>query len=414
MTIFTGTSGISGERWLRSLKFVIDAHVTPGRWLAHADSLLDGEAARWADTHPRLRQIFNTQHLLHHATDRDIETFTLALVKRFPGPEERNREMLELQVKYLKQGEDESLESYYRRAETLMHQLGGVDRAEAPLMPLEEMVLDQVTNGFAHGVYDNDLREDALNFWTSKSLTEGGYPPGLHDVYEEVRNEFEKSQFFGRIFGEVGSKRGSVQLDGMDQMPGETTPPKEPQHDDHEDDGSDSSSAVTVTPLASAAAYPVVTTGTARMVEISPTNRAPSTRRASLSSIVEEEDDPDYDIFETQRRPRSALLPLDFDTRLYVAGDDETSSGSPEASDNAVSALASLAEDPMAAESSTGRNAPSLLMSAVRQQKARRGTDFSRVRSYPAASGSTSQAPFPPPRSSSKSGKQRFDPKAWK
>ena len=294
---FSGTTGVSAVRWLRSLKTSLPDNLSPSEWLLRVDGLLVGDAARWADQHPRVKKILTNDHLLHHVTESDIKTFTRALIARFPIPEQCSPNKSELQLMFLKQGEIEGFDEYYRRAETLLHHIGGVDRTESPLTDDEESSLKKVLMQFIHGIHDKDTNESTLQFWQQRTLQVDTAPPGLEEVFQFAKCVFDKRAFFKNTFGAaLGEDRAPS--DDLNQLLKEsanqtlTTKIEKGQR----------------TPTSDADVYPPVFQGKARLVNISPTKKksasAPPPRSkittipkrfpsgTSLSDVTEEDYDP--------------------------------------------------------------------------------------------------------------------------
>ena len=63
----------------------------------------------------------------------------------------------------LKQQTSENLLAYYKRARSMMEQVGARDRAEfgTPLTPLEAAFLDTVMRSFVKGIHDIDIKKAA-------------------------------------------------------------------------------------------------------------------------------------------------------------------------------------------------------------------------------------------------------------
>ena len=187
---FDGSNGVSAARWLRSLTQVFPMDYSPSQWLMRVGNLLIGDAACWADQHPRVKKMLTSEHI-PHATAVDVATFKKALIARF-HPVERSGKQLQL---LLKQGPDEGLKADYRRAESLMHVMGGVDRSEAPLTDVEESHLRDTVDEFVHGLGDKKLRDKVLLYWHQCTLRGHNHQPGLDEMYKHSKYLSEKSKF---------------------------------------------------------------------------------------------------------------------------------------------------------------------------------------------------------------------------
>ena len=251
-----------------------------------------------------MKKIFTSDHLLHHATESDVKTFTKALIARFPVPEECSPDKSELQLMFLKQGEGENLEEYYRRAETLLHHIGGVDRKESPLTDNEETSLKRVLVQFVHGIHDKDTRENALQFWQNRTILVGTTPPGLGEVFQFAKCVFDKSAFLKETF-EAAYDKDHVRPDDLNLLLKESANQSVIANSEKEP----------TNPTSDANVCPPVFQGKARLVNISPTKKksvtapplktktltVPKTFSAgtSLSDVAEEEYDPS--LFEDPR-----------------------------------------------------------------------------------------------------------------
>ena len=172
-TKFSGSNGQNAHRWLRTLRFENPhfATLSPSDWLGIIDGLLEGDAATWADHHPRVKYILRTGSL-KQATRTDVETFKKALIARFPPVEvtiDHSRPALKISSPILMQAPNEDLDSYYQRALALLYQRNGVDLAEAPLTEQEQNALRRTVNSYIAGLNDRELRREADRVWAEST-----------------------------------------------------------------------------------------------------------------------------------------------------------------------------------------------------------------------------------------------------
>lgn len=168
-TKFSGSNGQNAHRWLRTLRYenLQIATISPSDWLGIIDGLLEGDAAIWADHHPRVKHILRAGSL-KEATRADVETFKKALLARFPPVEvaiSRSRPPLVLASPILEQAPNEDLNSYYQRTLILLYQRNGVDLAEAPLTEQEHNALKKTITSHIAGLTDNQIRQEAEKVW---------------------------------------------------------------------------------------------------------------------------------------------------------------------------------------------------------------------------------------------------------
>ncbi len=188
---FSGTDGVSAARWLRSLIHDLPADLSLSQWFSRVDSLLVSDAARWAEQHPRVRRMLTDEYYLHDAAD--INTFTRAITARFPPVEKPTVKQARLQLMFLKQSQDETLDSYYRRAESLLYAVGGVDRHEGPLSHVEELGLSKVLEKYIHGLCDEGLKENVILYHQQRTLQIDKNAPGLQEIHKYSKCHLEKS-----------------------------------------------------------------------------------------------------------------------------------------------------------------------------------------------------------------------------
>ena len=179
-TKFSGSNGQNAHRWLRTLRYENPqiTNVSPSDWLGIIDGLLEGDAAIWADHHPRAKHILRAGSL-KEATRVDVETFKKALIARFPPVEltiSRSRPPLVLSSPILEQAPHEDLDSYYQRTLLLLYQRNGVDLAEAPLTEQEHNALKKTVTSHIAGLTDDEIRREVEKVWidskASLSLSE--------------------------------------------------------------------------------------------------------------------------------------------------------------------------------------------------------------------------------------------------
>ncbi|KAK0513883.1 hypothetical protein JMJ35_003605 [Cladonia borealis] len=194
-TKFSGSNGQNAHRWLRTLRFENPhfATVSPSDWLGIIDGLLEGDAATWADHHPRVKYILRTGSL-KQATRADVETFKKALIARFPPVEVRidhSRPALNISSPILFQEPNEDLDSYYQRTLALLYQRNGVDLAEAPLTEQEQNALKRTVMSYIAGLNDREIRREADKVWTESNAS-----LSLHQMHK-----LSKDQMLLRWFG---------------------------------------------------------------------------------------------------------------------------------------------------------------------------------------------------------------------
>ena len=164
---FNGADNEDPMRWLRSLDGmnIYDSAVAHcpehlGEWVRLVDRLLEGPAAHWADTHPIIRSIIDRAYRYPHLlTKRDVKYVVAQMQKRFtPLCDHNGLDPLPT----LRQGPDENLESYYRRAEDRLHTLGGIDHGGGELNQLTEKQYSELyllTEEYINGLHDQCLRQ---------------------------------------------------------------------------------------------------------------------------------------------------------------------------------------------------------------------------------------------------------------
>ena len=179
-TRFSGENGQSAARWLRTLKYELPPAFTAGQWLECVDGLLDGEAARWADEQPAVKK-FLSDKALEYARNYDVDIFKALFLSRFT-PGEGDLEGVNHLLENLRQDPAEFLEVYYRRAENLLHALGGRDEIyPAVLGGNERSILTRVISRFVGGLCEPYMKPDVLPEWDS-----------LRQTYEKVANALDE------------------------------------------------------------------------------------------------------------------------------------------------------------------------------------------------------------------------------
>ena len=170
-TKFSGSNGQNAHRWLRTLRYENPeiATISPSDWLGIIDGLLEGDAATWADHHPRVKHILRAGSL-KEATRADVETFKKALIARFPPVEveiTHSRPGLTIASPILKQAPYEDLDCYYQRALISLYQRNGVDLDEAPLTEQEHDTLKKTIRSYLAGLIDDDIRREGEQVWVN-------------------------------------------------------------------------------------------------------------------------------------------------------------------------------------------------------------------------------------------------------
>ena len=170
-TKFSGSNGQNAHRWLRTLRYENPeiTTISPSDWLGIIDGLLEGDAATWADHHPRVKHILRASSL-KEATRADVETFKKALIARFPPVEveiTHSRPGLTISSPILKQAPYEDLDSYYQRTLMSLYQRNGVDLEEAPLTEQEHDALKKTIRSYLAGLIDDDIRREGEQVWVN-------------------------------------------------------------------------------------------------------------------------------------------------------------------------------------------------------------------------------------------------------
>lgn len=170
-TKFSGSNGQNAHRWLRTLRYENPeiTTISPSDWLGIIDGLLLGDAATWADHHPRVKHILRAGSL-KEATRADVETFKKALIARFPPVEveiAHSRPGLTISSPVLEQAPHEDLDSYYQRTLMFLYQKDGVDLEEAPLTEQEHDALKKTIRSYIAGLIDDDIRREAEKVWVN-------------------------------------------------------------------------------------------------------------------------------------------------------------------------------------------------------------------------------------------------------
>ena len=85
-TKFSGANSQSAARWLRTIAREDSLYrISPLAWLSSVDTLLEGEAARWADTHPYFGKLFNERlNTGSDLNDEDVRLLKTEIQKVFP------------------------------------------------------------------------------------------------------------------------------------------------------------------------------------------------------------------------------------------------------------------------------------------------------------------------------------------
>ena len=174
-TKFSGSDGQNAHRWLRTLRYENPqiTTVSPSDWLGIIDGLLEGDAATWADHHPRVKHILRVGSL-KEATRADVETFKKALIARFPPVEVtigQSRPGLIISSPVLEQAPNEDLDSYYQRTLIWLYQRNGVDLAEAPLTEQEHDALKKTVRSHIAGLTDDQIRREAEKVWIDSAAS---------------------------------------------------------------------------------------------------------------------------------------------------------------------------------------------------------------------------------------------------
>ena len=147
------------------------------------DGLLEGDAARWANSHPKVKRLLTHENIQNAGkTEKDI--FTSVLLKRFTPVDEANQKDALNITRRLVQSRSESLEHYYRRAEDLLHASGGKDNSDAVVLSEDERaILRHVTEHFIRGIHVQALR----TYIEGEPTVTGGWRIRFNSLIEAYR-----------------------------------------------------------------------------------------------------------------------------------------------------------------------------------------------------------------------------------
>ena len=175
---FSGTGTTSASRWLKKFEHELagyktdDGSIPPKVYLANLDMLLEDEASEWSESQPEAIRLL----ALADPTQDDVTMFKSLLCERFPSKAvELYPVPFSVELSELKQKDEESLNSYYKRVSTLMQRVGAKDRPQAPvaigvqpgLSMLEAAMLDTILYAFIKGLNDTAVRKEATRAMTS-------------------------------------------------------------------------------------------------------------------------------------------------------------------------------------------------------------------------------------------------------
>ena len=185
---FDGKGPQAAAKWLKGFKMDMEDYlrsaIPPKKLLDNIDILLRGEAEKWATKTKTVRDLLDKDD----PTDDDAKAFIVLFTERFPGDEEEEvEETFNSKLGGLKQSKDESLAAYYKRAATLLKDLGIKDRSEglSSLFSASEFALDTIIEVFIFGIYDGAIRREVLLASASASRTKSF--KGLYVVAEDAR-----------------------------------------------------------------------------------------------------------------------------------------------------------------------------------------------------------------------------------
>lgn len=138
-------------------------------YLRAIDMLLEGKAATWLDSNPRVRALVD---LGMEATVDTIRELNGALKEEYPAAIMDTAEIsAQMPMDTLTQGQDEALAAYYHCTTNILRRTHGKDRlrtlssntAPPPLSGLEEFTLGCIVNALVKGIYDPHLRRKVMN-----------------------------------------------------------------------------------------------------------------------------------------------------------------------------------------------------------------------------------------------------------
>lgn len=164
---FPGQMNISANRWFRKFDyemsgFCIDGRIPADKYLSFLNMLLTEDAAEWADSYPDAIRLLEDPN----PTQETVDSFKALLCDRFPS---RIVEVVpvpfDVELSELKQKEDESLASFYKRVLSLMQRVGARDRPIAgstALTILESSMLDMILRAFIRGINDLEVRKETI------------------------------------------------------------------------------------------------------------------------------------------------------------------------------------------------------------------------------------------------------------
>ena len=185
------------SRWLARLVYEekrVGKKSTPEEFFEAVEILFEDDAAMWLDSSARYRRIIDDRG---NATKEDVEEFQAALKIEFPTktPCSRNEKTLQEDIGGFAQGPEESLSSYYGRAQELLRRSHGRDAVaggSSPLSPIETVVLSGIISAFLRGLVDVQVRTTVLMRSTdvTKSLR------GAFEAAEDAKSTLERLQEF--------------------------------------------------------------------------------------------------------------------------------------------------------------------------------------------------------------------------
>lgn len=159
-------SGGNGARWLRQIKHDLKERgkTTVEDQLEYIDLLLEGKAAKWADSNTKVRSILDN---VGTASAADLLAVQEAIKDKYPADVDDEPEIsAQSLLKSLKQDKDESMASYHQRATAILSKLDCKDQSRAGdrnMTSGEKFILEGVITAFVDGLLDSALRMESIN-----------------------------------------------------------------------------------------------------------------------------------------------------------------------------------------------------------------------------------------------------------
>ncbi|POS82298.1 hypothetical protein EPUL_004695 [Erysiphe pulchra] len=194
------------SRWLARLAYErkrVGRKIIPEEFFEAVEILFEDDAANWLDSNVRYRRIIDNRE---SATMEDVDEFETAMRCEFPtkSPNIRDERTLQEDIGNFSQGPDETLYSYFSRAQKFLKRSYGRDvkvDGSPPLTPIEMVVLSGIISAFLGGLKDNKIRITVL----MKSTAVSG---SLRTAYEAAEDAREEKKEFELLKSHFTQERG--------------------------------------------------------------------------------------------------------------------------------------------------------------------------------------------------------------